>query len=78
MKTTRIFYVLIGFLLTTFSVEACGRKILNCVEPSKANDGEHGQVGENGKNGKSGGHGGNGGSSIYGEGGNGGNGGDSD
>ena len=88
MRITSIWYVLIGCMLITFSVEAYGRRMSCCIEPSRAkdgehgipgyDDGEHGQDGEHGKNGQDGGHGGNGGSSIYGNGGNGGNGGDAD
>ena len=89
MATKSVFYILIGCMLTTFSVEAYGCRRSCCVEPSRASDGEHGapgyiedgengQDGKNGKNSQDGGHGGNGGSSIYGNGGNGGNGGDAD
>ncbi len=89
MGISSIFYILIGCMLTTFSMEAYGRRMSCCVESSRAkdgehgipgysDDGEHGQDGEFGKNGQNGGHGGNGGSSIYGNGGNGGNGGDAD
>lgn len=87
-----IFYILIGCMLITFSIEARGRsggRLSCCVEPSRARDGEHGmpgyledgehgQDGEHGRNGQDGGHGGHGGSSIQGNGGDGGNGGDAD
>lgn len=89
MKTTSVFYILIGCMLTTFSLEAYGKRISCCVDSSRAKDGEQGvpgyfedgedgENGKNGQNGQSGGHGGNGGASIYGNGGNGGNGGDAD
>lgn len=89
MQFLSIFYILIGCMLTTFPIEAYGRRVSSCVEPSRAKDGEHGapgyfedgehgQNGEHGKNAQNGGHGGNGGSSIHGNGGDGGNGGDAD
>jgi hypothetical protein len=89
MRTSSIFYILIGCILATASAEAFGRRISCCSEPSRAQDGEHGipgyfedgehgQNGEHGKNGQDGGHGGDGGSSVHGNGGNGGNGGDAD
>lgn len=89
MKSSKIFCTLLGCLFITFSLEAYGRNMSCCLEPSRAKDGEHGasgyledgengQDGENGKNGKHGGHGGHGGSSLYGNGGIGGNGGDAD
>lgn len=89
MKISSIFFILIGCVLLTFSVEVYGKRTSCCAIPFRAKDGEHGisgyledgengQYGENGLNGEDGGHGGNGGSSVHGNGGNGGNGGDAD
>lgn len=89
MNVSNIFYILVGFMLITFSGEAygrSGRRMSCCVEPSRAKDGEHGipgyledgEYGQDGEHGRSGQDGGHGGSSIYGNGGDGGNGGDAD